>query len=282
MRTPRLIVLFSLALAASASSASAQVLYSAVGAGAATSQLYQVNPATAAVTPLMNIGFGVTGLAQHPTTGILYGVTVNSPRNLIAINVAALTVSVVGPLGVQAVADISFRSDGTLFGWIEPSVDSLCTINLTTGAATLVASSGLGTFGSGLAFNPSGTLFFAGSGNSGPLRTISPTTGQVLTTGPTLTGSPDPGNSIAALAFNPVTGVLWAVDGLDDSGLAFLVTINTSTGAITNIGSLPNGTDALAWTNVAVPVMPKELFLTLTVVVMSLAFFGLRRRARLA
>ena len=142
----------------------AQVLYAANGADGTLSNLYILNAATGAVSSTVGpIGFGVTGLAFHPTTGELYGVTTveNSPPqpqpSLIRINPSTGAGTLIGPLGpvgclvppansTKPVTDITFRADGTLFGWSR-CTDDLVTINLATGLATIVADSGLSTSG---------------------------------------------------------------------------------------------------------------------------------------
>jgi WD40 repeat protein len=139
------------------------------------------------------------------------------------------------------IADITFRADGTLFGWSEGS-DDLVTVNLATGVETVVADSGIGTAGSGIAFSPSGTLFYAGSNSDGPLRTINPATG-LPTTVVTMSGGP-PANRVNALAFSPA-GVLFG--SVKQSPGDALVTINTTTGVVTTIGALPPGIDAIAF-----------------------------------
>jgi len=124
----------------------AQVLYAADGADGHLSNLYILNAATGAVSSTVGpIGFAVTGLAFHPTTGVLYGVTAveNSPPqpqpSLISINPSTGAGTLIGPVGpvgclvppansTKPVTDITFRADGTLFGWSR-CTDDLVTIN---------------------------------------------------------------------------------------------------------------------------------------------------------
>lgn len=228
------------------------VLFGAQGAEQ-VSNLLVLNPATGAVSSSIGpIGYAVTGLAADPISGVLYGVTSRldprSPGRLIRIDRTTGAGTVVGDLRptTEAAADVTFRADGTLFGWLEPTSDDLVRINTTTGAATIVGNSGLSTFGSGLAFSPSGTLYFAGSGTAGQLRTVNPSTG-LTTVVATLTGAPLGTDSIAALAFDP-GGALFGV-ALDSAGVnrAFLVTINTSTGVVTSRGQSVNRLDAIVF-----------------------------------
>src|SRR5205823_6003929 len=103
----------------------------------------------------------------------------SSPGSLITINKTTGQGTLVGSFGFtgQSMADLTFTSDGTLYGWLEANTDSLFSINLATGAGTQVGASGLDTFGSGLAANGSNVLFYAGEGNRGQFYTINRTTG---------------------------------------------------------------------------------------------------------
>ena len=228
------------------------VLYGATG-GNVNSDLYTVNTATGATTSLGPIGFAVTGLAVDPTTGTLYGSTsMQSPSNpgsIIAINKATGAGTLVGSIGMpgEEVADLTFDAAGTLYGWTEIFGDDLVTINTATGAATVVGNSGLFTFGSGIA-DVNGTLFYSGEGVWGDLRTVDKSTG-LTTVVSTLQGAPSNTDAIAAMAAHPDTGVLFGV-ALNDTDVvhpAYLVTINTATGAITTVGALPNDFDAIAF-----------------------------------
>jgi DNA-binding beta-propeller fold protein YncE len=233
----------------------AQVLYGADGAvGNPATNLYILDPATGGiVTTVGPIGFAVTGLAVHPTTGFLYGTTSNrsptSPGFLIAINQTTGAGVAIGDLvaGDETAADITFGADGTLYGWLEADTDDLVTIDLLTGAATVVGDSGLSTAGSGLAGigNP---LILFGEGDDACASLIDTGTGAVsdpcvFTLNSTFNGE------IAAADFD-AGGVLYGAD-LTGSGtqprLAQLVTINTTTGAVTVLGDSVNSLDAIAF-----------------------------------
>lgn len=229
----------------------AQVLYGADGAGGNPSNLYILNPATGAVVSTVGpIGFAVTGLAVHPTTGVLYGTTGNnspaSPGSLITIDTTTGAGTLVGDLvpANEAAADITFGADGTLYGWLEAGTDDLITIDLVTGAATVVGDSSLGTAGAGLAggANP---VVLAGDGADGCLSLIDTGTGAV--TDPcvaTLDGTA--GHQISALDYD-AGGTLYGVD-LQISGTrpAQLITIAGS-GAVTVAGATVDALDAIAF-----------------------------------
>src|SRR6188472_116299 len=73
------------------------------GKTAPPSELWRVDPASGSTASAGNTGFAITGLAQDPTTGILYGVSNNkspiSPKTLLTINPATGAATAVGPLG---------------------------------------------------------------------------------------------------------------------------------------------------------------------------------------
>ena len=117
-----------------------RILFGADGAGGNPSNLYILSPTTGAIVSNVGpIGFAVTGLAVHPTTGVLYGPTGNqsptAPGTLITIDKATGQGTVVGAFGIasQTMADLTFTRDGTLYGWLVPG-DDLHTIDVTTGA----------------------------------------------------------------------------------------------------------------------------------------------------
>jgi Ca2+-binding RTX toxin-like protein len=232
------------ALLAFASFASAQErLLAADGANGSSANLYVLNPASGAVLQTIGpIGFAVTGLAIDPITGTLYGVTgrENDDPVLITIDKATGAGTLVGdlnPANDNAVADITFTPDGTLFGWLQ-GPDDLVTINKATGLATVVGDSGLDTRGSGIASNAAGTLFFAGEDDNGPLRTVDRNTGAT-TAGPTLNGTE--GEPINALAFDSA-GTLFGSRRTFD-----LLTINTGTGAVNVVGPSVEDLDAIVF-----------------------------------
>lgn len=124
-------------------------LYGATGSKGVSGELVILNPATGGM--LTDIGplvdgssnpYGITGLAFQPGTGVLFGSTANlsptAPRHLVTINPVTAQVSDVGSFGVgsETMADITFDpTSGILYG-LESVSGNLCTINLTTGAAT--------------------------------------------------------------------------------------------------------------------------------------------------
>ena len=221
-----------------------ETLYGASGSNN-RSGLYVVDPNTAAGTFIDAIrtpdfqSLLVTGIAFNPLSGILYGTTTDG--RLVTIDPGTAVATVIGSLG-KSLRDISFRSDGTLFGFEANDPFSLATINLNTGAATTVGNSGLAsTVGGGLAFSPNDTLYLSATGHAGTLDTLNPATGA-RTIGPILLNSRIGNGEMSALAFNSL-GTLFALDNPNQD----LVIIDPATGAITDVCSFFDPTDAIAF-----------------------------------
>jgi hypothetical protein len=243
-------------LLASAGAASADMLYAANGAGGNISTLYVLDANTGAVVRAVGpIGFAVTGLAIDPKSGTLYGSTGRqaadgqpNPGSLIKIDRSTGAGTLVGDErpNTETAADITFTPDGALYGWLEDVTDDLVSIDTATGAATVVGNSGLDTYGSGLASNSAGVLYFAGEGEQGRLFTIDRTSGAATPVA-TLNGpNGDPG--ISSLAFDS-SGTLYGSRIPSDSP-AFqsdLITIDTGTGAITSKGPSVDRLDGIAF-----------------------------------
>ena len=229
---------------------SRNILFGATGART-PSDLFILNPSNGSVVAdLGPTGFAITGLSFDPTSGVLYGVTSqlssNSPGSLIRLNPITGAGTLVGSeVNGRPIADVTITKNGTMFGWGEGS-DDLYTINKTTGVATKVGESGIGTYGSGISANSQDVLYYTGSGRTGALRIIDKTTG-LPTTVATLNGAPGTdGDPVNALAFNS-KDVLYGSIGTFGGAPGHLVTINTTTGAVTDLGVTIRGLDALAF-----------------------------------
>ena len=110
---------------------------------------------------------------------------------------------------------------------------------------------GRGSFvdGNGLASDAAGHRFGAASdfNVSAELFSVDASTAVSMPIAP-LTGRPGrPSASISALAFNDSGTLFGVVLEVDPSGSAFLVTINTTSGAITNAGQTVDALDAIAF-----------------------------------
>jgi Ca2+-binding RTX toxin-like protein len=193
------------------------------------------------------IGYAVTGLALHPKTKVLYGVTGGqdqaAPGSLIRINKATGKGKLIGDeiegedLGAT---DITFTNDGTLYGMLEPD-DEVGRINLQTGAATLLGSS-TSSFGGGLSANSGDTLFLTPQGDDGDLYTVDRADGSVTSVA-TLDGTLD--TAINALAFDRKDKLFGSRILEANQPERDLIRIDTESGHITRVGETVDRLDAI-------------------------------------
>ncbi len=228
-------------------------IYAADGKTGQDGNLYVLDPATGESTVIGPIGYAITGLAFAPD-GTLYGSQATQSGNrgnasLIVIDTTTGAGTPVGELldsttGIyhNSTADIAFHND-TLLGWSETGDDPV-TIDTTTGAVSVIGDSGVSSSGSGIAVDTEGVVWFVPGRVNGNLYIINPMTG-IGFEGPALTGGTY--DNINSLTF--LNGTLYGVDTQDlgsTSSLQVLITIDTATGAITPIGPIPTGIDAIA------------------------------------
>jgi hypothetical protein len=263
--TVAMLVSFVVAMLAPIETRADGLLFGATGSGGVNGELWILNPATGAGTTDLGAlvdgsanAYGITGLAFDPLTGFLYGSTANlsptAPGHLVGINPLNGVVIDLGSFGIthsdraDTFADITFDpTTDKLYGY-SAGGHSLYTINLLTGSATLVGLSGITRGGGeGLAADASGTIFGAptGCGEFGVLDTFSKTNGSPTFVA-NLSGCPLSGG-INALAFDS-TGKLFGINNNEGTpSLTHLLTIDTSTGGISDIGSSLDNLDALAF-----------------------------------
>jgi hypothetical protein len=215
--------------------------------------LYTVNlgDATAKlVAPILLRGetaVGITGLAVHPATGVFYGITsplspVN-PRSLVTLDVNTGAAELVGALGAAG-SDIAFDPKGGLFVWL-PTTSELGEVDLQTAHVKPLGPPGPPGNSGGIAIDDKGMAYITPNGAAGNLDRVDTATGAI-TKGPVLTGAPFPAG-IAAMTFTP-SGLLLALNTNGGSPASVrLVTINTKTGQVNSIGSLPDDSDSLAF-----------------------------------
>jgi len=245
------VLVVGLALAGSASAV--PVLYGTAYNGPdGLSTFYSVDATTGAATAIGAIGFERVGAMDfHPGTGVLYAV---GERNdgfdtpvLITINlttgsgteVATLNGGAAHSFG-DAYTDISFRSDGTLYAYLDAG-DGLGTIDVVTGALNELGFTGVSGAGNGIAYSSGNVLHHA---NEVALHSLDQFTGAAsqiaALTYPPLQTFP----RVNAMDFDPATGTLYAAVRRDFAN--YLATIDPGTGAVTSIGASQSGLDALA------------------------------------
>lgn len=216
--------------------------------------LYRVDPASAVTTlvaPLRLDGresIGLDGLAIDPKSGEAFGITAATkgpvPHSLVRLDSATGTVSLIGNLGVYG-SDISFDAEGTLYIWL-PGTSQIGSVDLKSGTVTAVGapSSATATQG-GIGAISSGVVLIAASGGKGTLDRIDLKTGAI-TAGVPLKGARYP-ELVTGLTESP-DGTLFGVNTNGGTpALADLVKIDRGTGQVTDIGPLPNDTNAIAF-----------------------------------
>src|SRR5687768_6438195 len=245
-----------------ASSSLAGILYGATASGGPGS-LYVINPANGAalqtVGPLndaLGTNYPITGMAFHPTTGVLYGATGNNPAStasrLVTIDPATALVTVIGTFSgvpsntsgtLSTMGDLAFDAAGNLYGVGTIGGPHLYSINTATAAATSVGSSGLtSTTGGGLDISPGGVAY--GTPTASRFGTYNLATGAY--TNITDPVKPGGGGAYAALAFDG--SVLYGLNSAPGTPPpTFLVTIDPATGAVTNLGGSVQSLDAIAF-----------------------------------
>jgi len=257
-RTTRLVLaiaasLFTACAAAQSLYASSMRTYSDPGYHGVEGNLYLVDPETAStrLVTSFNVGgktpVGLDGLAIHPRTGVFYGITAPSstviPKSLVVVDPINGNVTQVGDLGLVA-SDIEFASDGTLFAWL-PETRQIGTIDINTGRVTARGKPvERGASKGGFTIIGPDKAYVATTGGAGTLDVVDIRTGE-LVTGPQLSGAPFP-DLINGLALQH--GILYAINtNFGRSTQANLITIDPKTGKVTNVGALPNDTDAIAF-----------------------------------
>ncbi len=129
--------------------------------GTSGTALYTIDPSTAATTSVGTLSYSTNGIARDPVTGRIYYVDAAASPGKPAYwdPTTSLNTVLSASLGFGT-NRLTFRSDGVLFT-MDPATNNIYTINLTTGAPTLVASvSGPPLNGGGdMAFSSAGQLF---------------------------------------------------------------------------------------------------------------------------
>ena len=259
----RLVLISTLALAWLPAVPAAEVLYatsirSPLGSDSAPAagSLYRIDPATAASSLVgrTSVGgqepIGVTGLADHPMTGALYGVTSPTspthPNSLVTIDLSNGDAALVGKLGAAA-SDIAFNRNGTLFAWLRES-SQMATVDLSTGLARPLGRAGPAGEPGGVAIDSSDRIYVIGTGATGSLDLFDVATGT-LSKGPGLKETPFAAG-INSLTFSSA-GAIYAVNtNLGSPASTLLVKIDPASGSVTKIGPLPPDTDALVFVEV--------------------------------
>jgi hypothetical protein len=175
-------------------------------------------------------------------------VTINPSNGLVTV-IGSFDAGPVNQEGIPAtMGDLAFDSAGNLYGVGTVGGPQLYSINLTTGKATAIGSSGLvSTTGGGLAISSDGVFY--GTPTSTRFGTYNSGTGAYSNIGqPVLPVSPGAYN---ALDYN-LDGILYGINvGNDSPPPTHLVKIDPVTVTITDLGASVDALDAIAFQPIA-------------------------------
>ncbi|GEM_PF-2309258 len=258
--------------------------------GFGESSLYQIDPDTGNATLIGPTGFFFcAGLDFHPLTNVLYAGCQREPVGdvLITIDIITGQGTEIGEINAGGILqDLSFRADGTLFGYFRAKVSNfLATINTNTAEVNVIGDSGLSGEGNGIGFDQFNDLFLTQTEIIPSLYLLDQSSGLAsmvtdLTIPPLGEGFP----LINSLDLNPETDVMFG--SLDIQNFAYehyLITINTSTGDVTNVGETVEGLEAIAFLNPRVsniPTMSEYGMAAVGLALLSISIFALYRRKR--
>lgn len=229
------------------------ILYAGKAASASTSDLYTLDPLTAAPSSLGASGHALTSLAFDPTDGTLYATSSaasgSQPDSLLIIDPLTGAATLVGAMG-GTVSDIAFDATGQMWGWTRRTSNgglgganaALLQINKATAGFAVIGSSGLNMQGGGISFHSNGTLYgLLATGAVAHLYTINTSTGAI-----TDLGGLTPSLGIANSASFDSADSLWMLLG-GAGGTTSLKTVNVGALTVATIGNPGVNFDALAW-----------------------------------
>ena len=226
-----------------------------LGTDGSGANLYRINPATGAASPIGSMGFPAPSIAADPATGVLYAGQGAGDPNLYTVDIDTGATTLVGNAGFpgSSLAGLAFDSAGHLYAAVNviddggTGADTLAILDKTTGLGVAIGPFGAGIGGNGgpggiegIAFNGSGQLYgtSARQANSNPasvptLYTIDVTTGAATAVGPLVNASGQPpAGGVVGLDFDS-DGTLYGGTG---QGTGYLVRINPATGLFTLVG----------------------------------------------
>jgi hypothetical protein len=208
-------------------------LYASTGAGS-NGSILTVDPTTGSGTEVgLSTYTEVTSVSINPLDGKLFGLVAGTgSADIVKINAAEGDAHLVYTLDIPLMAGIAFDTSGTLYGVTR--IGEVYTVDLNDGATTFIVDA-VGSY-LGVTFNPETNELWASS------RAVAPPNRDAifkvnLTTGDTaIVGHTGLGKQTNAITFDDnlnLYGVIGNVSEFND-----LVSINTSSGAGTAIGSI--------------------------------------------
>ncbi|HEY9175902.1 MAG TPA: hypothetical protein VI136_26780 [Verrucomicrobiae bacterium] len=243
-----------------------QWLYSILSPGGSLPQLFRLNPVTGdqaimgTLQTTNNLIKSTKALAFNPVTGVLYAsvrtnLTGSHAPVVVTVNPQTAQATIVNTITGTARDDLDALGfiGNTLYALdIDPMVTFLTylyTINLETGQATLVGSTGIGAL-YGLAYNSDDGFFYSSETAARKLYRVSPATGAATLVGTTHTASELGGHVIYALAFatppGPPPAIQPVANGME-------IAWPSVAGAYYWVQTAPALAPGTVWTNLAGP-----------------------------
>lgn len=221
--------------------ADAPVLWGVTGVGGGASTLYAINPVNGKALEVGPTGLdNVSGIEVHPTTKVLFGVQgqQGGTKSLLTLSKIRGTASPIGDTG-EAVADSAFSPAGVFYIY-GASSRNLSTVNLTTGALTLIKAAAAPIGACGLTFDSSGDLFMT---RSNSIANLNPANGNVDSSAVLAGATTDVDNFLTRRA----DGVMFTGRRNNKAAPTQLFTINPATGATTLVSSVPLALTAMTF-----------------------------------
>ena len=218
--------------------------------------LFTIDPATGdKLLDVGPVGFNITGMAFNPSDSKLYGVTNSSDPtggqtdSLFEINRSTGAATLLGVIldngpSPKDFSDISFKSDGTLYGF-DDNDGLLYTIDIgscngtsdTECLATQVGNSSLSGFGNAVAFDSTDNLYFFPDGDNDYYQ-INPSTGDSISN-QSFSNSSGSSYPLTAASFDGDDTVYISRVNFGSTP-SDLITVDLATGTITSLGDNPD------------------------------------------
>jgi sugar lactone lactonase YvrE len=227
-------------------------LRSPSGSTEAGGQLYRVDPAKRTSTPVGRImvdgtqPVGLTGMAFHPKTKVLYAITlgVNDAKRatLLTVDTNTAEARIIGRLS-RPLTDISFDPSGRLFGWTADT-GQLAVVDISSGKVSTIGAAGGSRGGGAFAIDREGNAFVATWSEPGTLDRVDLEAGAVAP-GPAVSNLPDV-STLRSMAFSG-HGELFATHSVRAGAQSsVLLRIDPRTGQAAPIGEIPEDSEAIA------------------------------------
>lgn len=221
------------------------------GSTEAGGHLYRVDVATRSSTLVGRImvdgtqPVGLTGMAFHPKTKVLYAITlgVNDAKRatLLTVDPHTAEARVIGRLS-RPLTDISFDPAGRLYGWTADT-GQLAIVDIHSAKVSPIGAGGPGG-GGAFAIDRGGNAFVATWSEPGTLDRVD-LEGGVVAPGPAVSNLPDV-STLRSMAFSG-QGELFATHSVRaGAASSVLLRIDPRTGQAAAIGDIPEDSEAIA------------------------------------